>query len=182
MVEKREIKTRFIWATRVASVQSLQCRPTSDFDFSDFTQFHLIMSDSSEKSHLLRRFKDLFSRRSRSPSQQRAQSVTPHNASASAISASPTNSVLHLCLRTHKFPNIRQSSGFQPRFPEIKRKSGEVLLMKGWKPQSRGFTTAQAYSHRCRRLLEYSWQSVKLSMCVDLCSLRINTLLTFHSS
>ena len=50
------------------------------------------MSDSSKKSHLLRRFKDLFSRRSRSPSQQRAQSVTPHNASASAISASPTNS------------------------------------------------------------------------------------------
>ena len=54
------------------------------------------MSDpkQSKKSRLLRPIKSLFSRsysRSPSPSHQRAQSVTPHKASAS-ISASPTNS------------------------------------------------------------------------------------------
>jgi hypothetical protein len=52
--------------------------------------------------------------------------------------------------------------------------------MKGWKWQSKGFTIAQAYSRRCKLLPEYSWQLVKLSMCVDLCARRINTLLTFH--
>ena len=50
------------------------------------------MSDpppGKQKSRLLRPFKSLYSRRSRSPSYQRAQSVTPHEASTS-ISASPT--------------------------------------------------------------------------------------------
>jgi hypothetical protein len=50
-----------------------------------------VMSDPSKKSRLLRPFKGLFSRRGRSPSHQGAQSVTPHNASAS-ISTLPTNS------------------------------------------------------------------------------------------
>ena len=94
--------------------------------------------------------------------------------------------VLHLRPRsTHKVTNIRQFSSFQPRLPtgwhgNIERKSGEVLLMKGWKPQSRGFTTAQAYSHRCRRLPECSWRLVKWLMCVDLCALCLHALLTFH--
>ena len=60
----------------------------------------VVMSDpppgkQSKESHLLRPFKRLFSRlhsRSPSPSRQGAQSVTPHNATAS-ISASPTNIV-----------------------------------------------------------------------------------------
>ena len=94
--------------------------------------------------------------------------------------------MLHLFPRSSlKAPNIRQFSIFQPRPPplwhgNIEWKSAEVQPMKGWKWQSKGFTTFQAHSHRCRRLPEYCWQLVKLLMCVDLCTLRVNTLISFH--
>ena len=94
--------------------------------------------------------------------------------------------MLHLHPRsTHKAPNVRQSSSFQPHLPTLwhgntEWKSGDVLPMKGWKRQSRGFTTAQAHSHHCRRLPECSWPLVKLLMCVDLCAIHVNMLLTFH--
>jgi hypothetical protein len=88
--------------------------PTSDLDLQKSLTWNVDMSDPPvkqlKKSRLLRVNNwDLFSRRKSLTLSSRAQSATPHNASA----AWPMNSLRPRSI--HKAPNIRQSSSFQPR-------------------------------------------------------------------